>query len=477
MIWMLKHRHTDKICVGAAVAALFAVISFALWSDDIGVTRAAAEPGYASRLFDDSRVHSIDLKVEDWEGFISGAPEEEYVQCDVAIDGEMYGNVGLRAKGNNSLGLVTEYGLDRYSLKLEFDHYGSGTYHGLDKMSLDASFQDNSYMKNYLAYDMMEMMGVPAPMTSYVWVTVNGEAWGLFLAVEEPEDAFLRRVYGRDQGKLYKPDYRYLEEENADVALRYTDDSFESYDNIFRNARTEISDDDRKCLIDALKILSEASGGTEEDGEELSEAVNVYGALRYFAVQSFVVNLDSYLGPTGHNYFLHERDGILTILPWDYNLAFATYSLGMPEPINDAELYVNYPIDTPASGQIMMERPLFHNIMKVDEYHRQYHRYYDMFLEEYFENGYFQAKVTEVYRMIAPYVEEDPTAYCSYEDFQEGVETITDFCLLRAESVRKQLQGEIPATIRGQSLDSSGFVDASDIWLPDMGEIADLYTE
>ena len=149
----------------------------------------------------------------------------------------------------------------------------------------------------------------------------------------------------------------------------------------------------------------------------------------------------------------------------------------MPEPINDAELYVNYPIDTPASGQIMMERPLFHNIMKVDEYHRQYHRYYDMFLEEYFENGYFQAKVTEVYRMIAPYVEEDPTAYCSYEDFQEGVETITDFCLLRAESVRKQLRGEITATIRGQSLDSSGFVDASYVWLPDMGEIADLYTE
>ena len=57
-------------------------------------------------LFDDSRVHSIDLKVEDWEGFISEAPEEEYVQCDVAIDGEMYGNVGLRAKGNNSLGLA-----------------------------------------------------------------------------------------------------------------------------------------------------------------------------------------------------------------------------------------------------------------------------------------------------------------------------------------------------------------------------------
>ena len=58
--------------------------------------------------------------------------------------------------------------------------------------------------------------------TSYVWVTVNGEDWGLFLAVEEPEEAFARRNYGADHGKLYKPDYRSLEAENRDVALQYT---------------------------------------------------------------------------------------------------------------------------------------------------------------------------------------------------------------------------------------------------------------
>ena len=70
------------------------------------------------------------------------------------------------------------------------DHFKEGqTYYGLDKFSLDASFQDNSYLKNYIAYDMMEYMGVPSPLCSYVWVTVNGNPHGLFLAVEEPEEA------------------------------------------------------------------------------------------------------------------------------------------------------------------------------------------------------------------------------------------------------------------------------------------------
>ena len=48
-------------------------------------------------------------------------------------------------------------------------------------MSLDSSFQDNSYLKNYMTYDMMSFMGVPSPLCSYVRVTVNGEDWGLFL--------------------------------------------------------------------------------------------------------------------------------------------------------------------------------------------------------------------------------------------------------------------------------------------------------
>ena len=66
--------------------------------------------------------------------------------------------------------------LARYSLKVEFDHYlPQGNYHGLDKLSLDASFQDNSYLKTVLAFDMMRFMGVPTPLCSYAWVRVNGE--------------------------------------------------------------------------------------------------------------------------------------------------------------------------------------------------------------------------------------------------------------------------------------------------------------
>ena len=160
------------------------------------------------------------------------------------------------------------------------------------------------------------------------------------------------------------------------------------------------------------------------------------------------------------------------MLPWDYNLAFATYSLGMPDPINDSTLYINWPIDTP--GATARNRPLYHNLMLQNDIFALYHEQFDRFLTEYFESGHFETLVARTREMIAPYVRQDPTAFCSYEDFLTGVQTITDFCLLRAESARGQLEGTIPSTIRGQTEDSSAFVDGSSVWLPDMGEIADL---
>ena len=463
---MIRHRQIDRLCALAMALAL-ALTGLLFFGEALGLQPASAAPEYSCRLFDDSRVHTVDIQVEDWAQFIAEAPEEEYIPCTVSVDGEEFRQVGLRAKGTNSRRLTEEYGLSRYSLKLEFDHYvDGGNYHGLDKFSLDASFQDNSYLKTYLVYDMMEFMGMPAPLRSFVRVTVNGSPWGLFLAIEEPEEAFARRNFGADHGQLYKPDYTSLNAENADVALRYVGDGPERYPNIFNNAKFDVGGADQARLIQALKTLA--------SGENLETAVNVDEVLRYFVVQVFVMNWDSYLGHTGHNYFLYEEEGVLSILPWDYNLAFGTYALGMTDPVKDPNILINYPINTPAEGEVMLNRPLYHNLMKHDEYFARYHAYFDKLLSEYFESGRFAVTLRQMAKQIAPYVQKDPTAFCSYEDHQLAVDTLEEVCLLRAESIRGQLDGEIPATIRGQQENPDAKVDASVVKLTDLGDFEDL---
>ena len=286
---MLKHKDIDRICILIMALAVFLTILF-MNGEALGIVASSSVPGYEKRLFDKSKVHEIDILIDDWDTFLESAPEEEYTEAAIVIDGEKFSNIGIRAKGNNSKSLTEKYGLDRYSLKIEFNHYTFNSYYGLDKFSLDSSFQDNSYMKTWITYDMMNHMGVPTPLCSYAWVRVNGEEWGLFLAIEEPEEAFAKRNFGKNHGKLYKPDYKALEDENADVHLRYTDDNFDSYDNIFRNAKFDITDVDKKRMIEAIKVLSA--------GENLESAIYVDEVLRYFTVQVFVVNMDSYLGRT-----------------------------------------------------------------------------------------------------------------------------------------------------------------------------------
>ena len=182
----------------------------------------------------------------------------------------------------------------------------------------------------------------------------------------------------------------------------------------------------------------------------------------------------SYLGHTGHNYFLYEEDGVLSILPWDYNLAFGTYALGMTNPIKDPNILINYPINTPAEGKIMLNRPLYHNMMKHDAYFAKYHAYFDELLSGYFESGRFEITLRQTEKMISPYVQKDPTAFCSYADHQLAVDTLEQVCLLRAKSIRSQLDGEIPATIRGQRENPNAKVEASEVQLTALGDFEDL---
>lgn len=554
---MATHKYFDRIC--CVILALTLVLSVLFMNaEQLGVQKASAVNGYERRLFDTSTVHTIDIVMDDWDGFLESCTNEEYVQCAVVIDNEAYKNVAIRAKGNTSLSNVQSYGNDRYSFKIEFDHYdNTKTYYGLDKLSLNNIIQDNTYMKDYLTYQMMGNFGVRAPLCSYVQILVNGEEWGLYLAVEGVEDAFLSRNYGNDAGELYKPDSMSMGggrgngdkfdmdnwQENtdasapqegqqgsensrqdgamqppdgtpfepgdmpdgngqsggnmqpptgdssgetanpqpqdsptgnagfpegsgapgrmgsSDVALIYTDDSSDSYANIFDNAKTDLTDADKARLIASLKKLNENSG--------IADVVNVDEVLRYFVVHNFVCNFDSYTGSMMHNYYLYEQDGRLSMIPWDYNLAFGGFGQG-----TDTTSLVNYPIDTPVSGANVEERPMLSWIFADDTYIAQYHQYFSEFIAQFFDSGPFAETIDRVTALIAPYVQSDPTKFCTYEEFEQGAETLKQFCLLRAESVNAQLVGAIATTAESQEKDT--LIDASSITISDMGSMGSM---
>lgn len=465
---MSKHKFIDKICIIATILSLLIAILF-LVRGVMGFDLFVKEIGYESRLFDTSKVHTIDISMDNWDSFISNCMNEEYEVCELTIDGEVYKNVGIRGKGNTSLSNVASMDSDRYSFKVEFDQYDdTKSYYGLDKLSLNNIIQDNTYMKDYLVYQMMNEFGVDAPLCSYAYITVNGEDWGLYLAVEGVEDSFLQRNYGNDYGELYKPDsmsfgggrgngkeFSFGDSTggmgSSDVKLQYIDEDEDSYSNIFDNAKTDITNADKERLIESLRILS--------SDENIETVVDIEEVIRYFVVHNFVCNGDSYTGSMIHNYYLYEEDGKLSMIPWDYNLAFGTFQGG------NASEEVNAPIDSPVSSGSMEDRPMVNWIFSNEEYTNLYHKYFSEFLDSVdIEN-----LINQTETLILEYVVKDPTKFCTYEEFETGVKALKEFCQLRTESVTGQLNGTIPSTKEGQETDASTLIDGSHITLSDMG--------
>lgn len=537
---MSRSKYTTPVCI--IVSIIMMVSAMLLYAaEEGGLIMADTSLPYEDSLFDTSVVHTLDLTVDEdeWDNMIANASAKEYISADIVLDGTSMTSVAIRPKGNSSLSMMSADS-ERYSFKLEFDHYvDAQTYMGLDKLALNNIIQDNTYLKDYLSYELMRGFGANAPLCSFIYITLNGEDFGLYLAVEGIEESYAYRNFGADYGQIYKPDtmdiaggmnnrengggmnfgdigdielpegFDEIFDENGDidmdkaqeliegqggfgggfdieagdgtdaqggrqnfvvggmggssaVALQYIDDEHDSYADIFDSAKFDITDADKDRLISTLKQLSE--------GENISEIVNIEEVLRYFVVHNFLLNFDSYTGSMTHNYYLYEDDGMISMIAWDYNLSFGAFSMGGGISGTDsATTLANYPIDTPVSGATMESRPLLNQLLSDPEYLELYHELFAEFITEFFDEGKCGEIISSAVALIGEYVEKDPTAFCTYEEFLTGSTTLAEFCELRGESIALQLSGDIPATSDGQAADSSSFVDASHIDINSMG--------
>ncbi|MCF0228786.1 MAG: CotH kinase family protein, partial [Parasporobacterium sp.] len=209
---MITNKHITKIIIAIAAAAVCLCLLAVMFSDKLtsamGGSNVRME--YESRLFDTEKIIEINIIMdpEDWQDMLDTAINEEYRSCDVEINGETICNVAIRPKGNTSLSSVyNDPDNDRYSFKMEFDRYVDGqTCYGLDKLILNNNYADATNIKEALMYDMFRYIGADASLYNFAKISVNGEYWGVYLALEAVEDSFILRNYGTEKGNLYKPD-------------------------------------------------------------------------------------------------------------------------------------------------------------------------------------------------------------------------------------------------------------------------------
>ena len=434
---------------------------------NIGLERKDNAASYKHYVFNEKKVARVDIQLEatDWEEIKDNPLEEEFKQANVTVNGKKVEGVAIRTKGNSSLTSVARSDSERYSLKIDFDYYDSTqSLYGLKKLNLNNNFSDSTQMREFVSYELMEQMGIPTPSHSYMYVTVNGEDYGLFLGVEAVDETFLANTFGSTDGFLYKPD-------GTGSDLKWISDNIKDYSGI--GLKTNESNIEESKIIKMLDAIN--------NGGDLEKVLDVYEILKYFALNTALVSLDSYQGTMKHNYYLYENDGVFSIIPWDYNMSFGGFGgMGGPrgekkedtdkslderrseennalneqgnekmpgmtsELISDSA--INFSISEPVSGTTLEERPLLNALLSNETYNAKYMEYLDDIATKILTEENVETITKDLAAILTTYVEADPSKFYTTDDFLAGVsgdKSLPEFAKRRSESILKQLSGEL----------------------------------
>lgn len=431
---------------------------------------------YPEALFTLGEIATVELEIPEdvWKDITAKAADKDYYECSVIINGERFDRASIRTKGASSLDDVKLMKSDRYSFTLKLNKYEKGqTYHGLSKLQLNNNIWDATQIKDAIVYDMCRFIGLPAPLTNYACITLNGKLFGYYLIIEPVDKHFCRRNWPDEVSNIYKPYHN----------LAYKGEKMKDYSDISDFAKVKGGEASMKRVVEALRSVDE--------GKDIEEHLDVESVMKYMALQTIAVNFDCMTGNNEQNYYLRESDGKISLIPWDYNLAWGGYpedeemegedlleqSPELTLPANagmrtkeEVSRVVNFPIDTPFSCDLS-RRTFFMNLLANQQLKARYYYYLDVLCNKYILGGEFGKTLNVIEEEIGQVAGTEANAFYTNEQFHKAQQTLRLMLEKRAASVLGQIKGSIPSTWEGQKQQPQSLINSDDINLQDLGGI------
>ncbi len=413
--------------------SLLILLSFGFF----GINAAGADE--STILYRLDQVHEMEILFAqpNWWQLLNQYKEEEiYIPATFVCGTDTLEQVGVRLKGNSSY--WGHPGLKK-PFKVKFSEYDENQrFLGVQTINLHNSFRDPTMLRETLAYHLFREI-VPAPRTGFSNLTINGELVGFYILTEQVNKDFIERWWGDgEDGNLFKGD--------PHGTLEYKGPAPELYYGDYELKTNEEEND----WTDLVHFISELNLTLQDSLAAALDAVfEIDRALRYFAMNQILVNLDSYVG-TGHNYYLYHREDSdkFQIFPWDTNEAFGRFTNGLePWELLDLDLFwINPP---------SYQRPLYERIFSVDLFRDMYARYAHRYISGPFSPAVMTPLVDSLGAFIRPHVLADPNRMYTIGEFDWNLHShmpgglgsvifgLTSFVEERSLNVSAQLEGLI----------------------------------
>lgn len=227
--------------------------------------------------------------------------DDHEVPCTVEIAGVLWPDCRVRIRGDSS----RQY--PKKSLKIKSD--GADFPSGSDVLNLNADWLDRSYLRTVMASTLFERAGVPCFDASHARLHLNGEYHGLYIAVQNMDEAFLVDNGLNPDGNLYKAT-------NDGASLTIEEDLRALWE---KKAGDDADWSDLEQLVVDLAAVSDQDfAAWSQDALDLDEVIS------FVACNALLGNGSTYY----HNYYMYrdpDGAGVWQAYPWDLDKTFAAY--------------------------------------------------------------------------------------------------------------------------------------------------------
>src|SRR5882672_5412008 len=163
---------------------------------------AGAKAVESEKFFESGFIPQIHIRIAETNLAKLRRNDRNYVRATVKEGDTVYEEVGIHLKG--AAGSHKAVDDEKPAFTLNFDKFvDHQNFHGLDKLSLNNSVQDGSYMTEAICSELFLAAGVPTARATHARVWLNGHDLGFYVLKEGFDKTFLKRHFKNVNGNLY----------------------------------------------------------------------------------------------------------------------------------------------------------------------------------------------------------------------------------------------------------------------------------
>ena len=270
-----------------------------------------------AELFDTNTIQEIRLSVNsrDLRTLRENFQVNTYYPADLTWKNVKVRNVAIRSRGAGSRNPT------KLGFRVDMNRYTTGQkFVGLSTIVLDNLWQDESMIREKLAFTFFEKLGQPAPRESYCRLFINNEYQGLYTITEEIDGAFAQRVTGEADGTVFEF------HSNNDQPYRAEDlGAIENYKPFFE-PRTHVLNADTTLYTPIQQLFREANGPDDAVWRDrVEQYLDLTSFMVHVGIEQFVAGNDGLIGNFGmNNFYLYRFQGSNKhrVFVWDQDQAF-----------------------------------------------------------------------------------------------------------------------------------------------------------